>query len=451
MDMATHIKIALLTLLLIVTAWADIPIAPPSEQSWKSGATTVTLSGGTLTIGGEGEEGSIRNYSMDTPPPWYDARLSITDVVIGKGVLGIGNYAFADCANLRTITVRGRSPLTICFYAFSGVNPNNVSLYVPRGSAYAYRNTMGWAKGWEIFDRVNGVSSRTADVIWIILAGFSIYGFASWTYLLLWIISKKIFRWENNIIKTLLKIISPVPCLVICGILIVEPWYVPKIMDSIYHNIIEFVFIGFVIYASASLMYRLLQFIFKKIYRGENKYVKIPFKVFSSIICLITCVVAMCGLAIMMSNRYWSDKFILYMIFLGLFFCGLAPCIYRLSSFILKKIGRGKFTVTKGTLMGITPFLSLAVFLIGFWMLDTHRYYFYDTFDAVNRVLGNVINSIMIEYGFFFIGVSLTVAMSLYLSYRHYLRKTIKRPTATIILTACHVVFFAALFIAGGI
>ncbi len=61
---------------------------------------TWTLDGGTLTISGTGD---MANYTYTTP--WYFQRASITTVVISDGVTSIGDCAFIDCTDLRSITI----------------------------------------------------------------------------------------------------------------------------------------------------------------------------------------------------------------------------------------------------------------------------------------------------------------------------------------------------------
>jgi hypothetical protein len=70
----------------------------------ESGTTeplTWVLEKGTLTISGEG---AMPDYAYASAP-WYSSRSSITTVVIEDGVTRIGNYAFADCSGLTSVTI----------------------------------------------------------------------------------------------------------------------------------------------------------------------------------------------------------------------------------------------------------------------------------------------------------------------------------------------------------
>jgi hypothetical protein len=434
----TQVKIAILTFLLTVVVWADISVAPP-EQSWTSGTTTVTLSGATLTVSGTGQ---MMNYGwFSTSSPWSDACSSITGLVIDKEVREIGANAFSNCTNLTSITVLRRSPPAITS-SLGGINPNNINLYVPIGSAYAYRYT----KGWDAFDRVNGVSTGTANALWVILAGFFIYGLASWMFFGLWFIFKKIFRKENKTIKNLLKIASPIICLVICGIWIA---YFDIVLDIMVRRdtgvITPLMLVVFFIYGFTSFVYRLLRFIIKKVCGGERKKTKILLLILLLILCLVNCVIY--GFLMMFPDFKWWDEVVVFLVLalLCFFFYGFALCVYRLLLLIVNKIRCiENSTATKSTLMIISPPLSLALLVIRLWVVDFYYYHL-----GIKDALGEIFWA-MYSYNyapFYATGFFLTLALLLCQLYRHYLKKNIKRPTVTIILTACNAVFLATLFI----
>jgi len=70
-------------------------------QTWTSGATTVTLSGGRLTVSGTG---AMADYVGDLPP-WFSSRFSITAVVIGEGVTSIGGSAFYGLGAVTSVII----------------------------------------------------------------------------------------------------------------------------------------------------------------------------------------------------------------------------------------------------------------------------------------------------------------------------------------------------------
>lgn len=79
---------------------------------------------------------------------------SITSVTIPNSVTSIGDYAF-DCKNLATVVSLIENPLTITWYtsnpvaghiaiAFSQNTFMNGTLYVPKGTKFAYEAKEGW-------------------------------------------------------------------------------------------------------------------------------------------------------------------------------------------------------------------------------------------------------------------------------------------------------------------
>ena len=76
------------------------------ENSGVYGNITWTLSGGTLTLTGEGDmlDPLWSDYHL---PAWYKLRNSITKAVIGEGITSIGGMAFHEHKNLSEIDIRG--------------------------------------------------------------------------------------------------------------------------------------------------------------------------------------------------------------------------------------------------------------------------------------------------------------------------------------------------------
>ena len=72
---------------------------------------------GILTINGTG---FMTNYTGQntTRPLWYDMRNSIKRIIINEGALSIGDYAFADCSNVTSVSIPS-TVISIGIYAFS--------------------------------------------------------------------------------------------------------------------------------------------------------------------------------------------------------------------------------------------------------------------------------------------------------------------------------------------
>ncbi len=92
------------------------PFTGNTNAFWK-------LDGGVLTISGTG---AIPDFSNTTGQPWDADKASITSVVIGDGITGIGNYTFALCSNLTTIEIPA-GVTTIGLQAFDGSGVNSVT------------------------------------------------------------------------------------------------------------------------------------------------------------------------------------------------------------------------------------------------------------------------------------------------------------------------------------
>ena len=83
--------LSLLVLLAAVVtgAWAQGP--------WTSGACTVTLSDGVMTVSGTG---AMADYEDPYNIPWDGNNYDVKTIVIESGVTSIGKNALASCYNL---------------------------------------------------------------------------------------------------------------------------------------------------------------------------------------------------------------------------------------------------------------------------------------------------------------------------------------------------------------
>ena len=83
---------------------------------------------GVLTISGSGP---MTEFADDTSAPWYACREVITEVVVGKEVTSVSDYAFSGCTNLRKVSFLGNAP-TFGENAFASVGfTANYPMYDP--------------------------------------------------------------------------------------------------------------------------------------------------------------------------------------------------------------------------------------------------------------------------------------------------------------------------------
>jgi len=97
----TRKLLSIFALLLTTTmAWAQNGFCgDPDVNEGKN--VTWTLKDGTLTISGSG---IMADYASLNSVPWNESASSITSVVVGDGVTHIGNFAFAGCTSLESVS-----------------------------------------------------------------------------------------------------------------------------------------------------------------------------------------------------------------------------------------------------------------------------------------------------------------------------------------------------------
>ena len=86
--------------------------------------------GGTLTISGTGD---MDNYSLveSKPAPWAASNGTILEVIIADGVTSIGDFAFAECTALKSVSIP-ESVTSIGSYAFADCTALT-SVTIPKG------------------------------------------------------------------------------------------------------------------------------------------------------------------------------------------------------------------------------------------------------------------------------------------------------------------------------
>ena len=98
-----------------------LPLAASADDSGSCGENvfyTFEEATGTLTISGTGAMNSYDTYSNSNYTPWYSYKDKILKAIVTDGVTSIGNYAFANCSGLTSVTI-GNSVTSIGEDAFS--------------------------------------------------------------------------------------------------------------------------------------------------------------------------------------------------------------------------------------------------------------------------------------------------------------------------------------------
>ena len=122
-----------------------------SAFSGCSGLTSVTIPNSVISIGGCAFSDCIGLSSITIPNSVtnidhqaFTCCTNLTSVTIGSNVESIGNYVFAFDYGLTSITFLGSTPPIISDYTFDSMNKNYCILWVPKGSAAAYKEAYGF-------------------------------------------------------------------------------------------------------------------------------------------------------------------------------------------------------------------------------------------------------------------------------------------------------------------
>ncbi|MBO7143765.1 MAG: leucine-rich repeat protein, partial [Salinivirgaceae bacterium] len=79
------------------------------------------------------------------------ASTALTSIVIPSSVTSISSWVFSGCENLKEVHFKNNTPIqNVHEDAFSG-STNNLTFYVPKGSADVYKN-MSWASGHTVYE-----------------------------------------------------------------------------------------------------------------------------------------------------------------------------------------------------------------------------------------------------------------------------------------------------------
>lgn len=114
---------------LVLLGIAARPAAAGSGDMCGGAARWFLSADGLLTVRGSG---AMYDYLNANTAPWYGRRYQIRSVLIEEGVTAVGNYAFANCPNLISLTVGG-GLRAIGDYAFAAC-PNLADVLIGGGA-----------------------------------------------------------------------------------------------------------------------------------------------------------------------------------------------------------------------------------------------------------------------------------------------------------------------------
>ena len=113
-----------------------------------SGLTSLTIPSSVTSIGGYAFDGCSGLTSLTIPSSvtsigWHAfwGCSGLTSLTIPSGVTSIGNFAFRDCSGLTSIYVYTKKLPELGYYVFNGCDAKNCTVYVPKGTYYAYKSS----------------------------------------------------------------------------------------------------------------------------------------------------------------------------------------------------------------------------------------------------------------------------------------------------------------------
>lgn len=97
-----HISRLMVLLLCLTLLMTGAPVARAAESGTCGDGLSWSFDGVTLTISGSG---AMPDYSEANLPPWYSFREEILCLSLPEGLTRVGDIAFYDCVNLRSVVI----------------------------------------------------------------------------------------------------------------------------------------------------------------------------------------------------------------------------------------------------------------------------------------------------------------------------------------------------------
>ena len=119
------------------------------EFRWCSSLSSIALPNSIISIG---------NYAFENCS-------SLVSIKIPSSVTSIGDGAFNNCGSLIHVTVQGKTPPSLGWRVFEGVD-HGIPVYVPCGSLSAYQNAVGWNEFTHFIEMCEVTQTTTLNPGW---------------------------------------------------------------------------------------------------------------------------------------------------------------------------------------------------------------------------------------------------------------------------------------------
>ena len=90
----------------------------------------------------------------------FNGGSSFASITIGENIKSIGEYAFANCENLKEVFCKSLTPPTATASIFNGVDIDKITLYIPEETANEYISKEPWGN----FGKILTLSGKEVDV-----------------------------------------------------------------------------------------------------------------------------------------------------------------------------------------------------------------------------------------------------------------------------------------------